>query len=72
MTSFVINDNVYAVHYIVVFHSNELPYTFAVNVKERQDKLPTMYWLPKLHKKRIKLGLLKTLAVVQLQNFLNY
>ena len=21
------------------------------NVKERQDKLPTMYWLPKLHKR---------------------
>ena len=23
-------------------HSNELPYKFAVDVKERQDKLPTM------------------------------
>ena len=53
MTSFVINDNVYAVYYFVLFHSNELPYTFAVNVKERQNKLPTMYWLPKLHKKTI-------------------
>ena len=28
---------------------------FSVNVKDRNDKLPTMYWLPKLHKKRIKL-----------------
>ena len=27
-------------------HSNALPYKFAVTVKERQDKLPTMYWLP--------------------------
>ena len=35
-------------------HSNDLPYKFAVNVKERQDKLPTMYWLPKLHKRPYK------------------
>ena len=27
-------------------NSNDLPYKFAVNVKERQDTLPTMYWLP--------------------------
>ena len=27
-------------------HSNELPYKFAVNAKERQDNLPTMYSLP--------------------------
>ena len=27
---------------------------FAVNVKERQDKLPTMYWLPKVHKRPYK------------------
>ena len=39
---------------IVNSHSNELPYKFAVNVKERQDKLPTMYWLPKLHKRPYK------------------
>ena len=25
-------------------HSNDLPYKFAVNVKERQDRLPMMYW----------------------------
>ena len=35
-------------------HSNDLPYKFAVNVKERQDKLPTMYLLPKLHKRPYK------------------
>ena len=35
-------------------HSNNLPYMFAVNVKEHQDKLPTMYWLPKLHKRSYK------------------
>ena len=39
---------------VVNSHSNELPYKFAVNVKERQDKLPTMYWLPKLQKRPYK------------------
>ena len=28
---------------VVNSHSNELPYKFAVNVKERKDKLSTMY-----------------------------
>ena len=37
---------------VVNSHSNELPYKFAV--KDRQDKLPTMYWLPKLHKRLYK------------------
>ena len=31
---------------VVYSHLNELPYKFAVKVKERQDKLPSMYWLP--------------------------
>ena len=35
---------------VVYSHSNEIPNKFAVDVKERQDRLPTMYWLPKLHK----------------------
>ena len=35
---------------VVHSHSNDMPSTFAVNVKEHQDKLPTMYWLPNLHK----------------------
>ena len=39
---------------VVNSHSNNLPYQFAVNVKESQDKLPTMYWLPKLHKRPYK------------------
>ena len=34
---------------VVYSHSNEIPNKFAVYVKERQDMLPTMYWLPKLH-----------------------
>ena len=39
---------------VINSHSNELPYKFAVNVKERQDKLPTMHWLPKLRKRPYK------------------
>ena len=35
---------------VVYSHSNEKPNKFAVDVKEHQDRLPTMYWLPKLHK----------------------
>ena len=34
----------------VYSHSNEIPNKFDVNVKERQDRLPTIYWVPKLHK----------------------
>ena len=33
---------------------NELSVTFSVCVNEDQDKLPTMYWLPKLHKRPYK------------------
>ena len=36
---------------VVYSHSNEIPNKFAVDVKERHDRLPTMYWLPKLHKR---------------------
>ena len=39
---------------IVYSHSNEILNKFAVDVKERQDRLPTMYWLPKLHKRPYK------------------
>ena len=34
--------------------SPDLPYKFAVNVKERQDNLPTVYWVPMLHKRPYK------------------
>ena len=37
--------------YVVYSHSNEIPTKFVVDVKERQDRLLTMYWLPKLHKR---------------------
>ena len=36
---------------VVYSHSNEIPNKFAVDVKERQDRLPSMYWLSKLHKR---------------------
>ena len=39
---------------VVYSHSNEIPNKFVVYVKERQDRLPTMYWLPKLHKRPYK------------------
>ena len=39
---------------LVFSHSNEIPNKFAVYVKERQDRLPTMHWLPKLHKRPYK------------------
>ena len=35
---------------VVYSHSNEIPNKCAVYVKEHQDRLPMMYWLPKLHK----------------------
>ena len=39
---------------VVNAHLNEIPVKFSVCVSEGQDKLPTMYWLPKLHKKPFK------------------
>ena len=57
---------------VVNGHCNHLALKFSVCVKERQDRLPTMYWLPKLHKKRIKHDLLQTQVLVLQLNFLNY
>ena len=39
---------------VVNAHLNDLPVNFSVCVNEGQDKLPTMYWLPKLHKRPYK------------------
>ena len=44
---------------------------FAVRAKENQDKVSTLYWLPKLHKNPIKQDLLLILVLVRQQNFLN-
>ena len=45
--------------------------TFWCQTKENQDKVPTLYWLPKLNKKPIKQDLLLILVLVRQQNFLN-
>ena len=39
---------------VVNGHCNHLALKFSVCVKEHQDRLPTMYWLPKLHKRPYK------------------
>ena len=39
---------------VVNSHLNDLPVKFSVCVNEGQDKLPTMYWLPELHKRPYK------------------
>ena len=44
---------------------------FAVSINEYQERLPTFYWLPKLHKKHIRLDLLLILAQERLPNYQN-
>ena len=39
---------------VVNAHLNEIPVKSSVCVNEGQDKLPAMYWLPKLHKRPYK------------------
>ena len=39
---------------IVNTHSIDITAKFAMSIKEKQDRLPTLYWLPKLHKRRYK------------------
>ena len=34
---------------VFFWHWNDAALKFSVNIKEQQDKLPTTYWLPKLH-----------------------
>ena len=57
---------------IVDGHGCHTALHFGVKAKENQDKVPTLYWLPKLHKKNpIKQDLLLILVLVWQQNFLN-
>ena len=44
---------------------------FGVKAKENQDKVPTLYWLPELHKKTKKQDLLLILVLVRQKNFVN-
>ena len=54
-------------------HLNDLPVKFSVCVNEGQDKLPTMYWLPKLHKRPYKARLIENSSSCTLPlNFVNY
>ena len=39
---------------IVNTHSTDITAKFAVSIKEKQDRLPTLYWLPTLHKRPYK------------------
>ena len=57
---------------VVYSHSNEIPKTIAVDVKERQEGFLRCIGYPSFIKDRIKLGSLQILALVQLQNFQNY
>ena len=39
---------------VVYSHSNVIPNKFNIDVKEHQDRFPTMYWLPTLNKRPYK------------------
>ena len=56
---------------IVDGHGCHTTLHFCAKAKENQDKVPTLYRLPKLHKKHIKQDLLLILVLVRQQNFLN-
>ena len=56
---------------IVDGHGCHTALHFGVKAKENQDKVPTLYWLPKLHKNPIKQDLLLILVLVRQQNFLS-
>ena len=55
---------------IVDGHGCHTALHFGVKAKENQDKVPTLYWLPELHKIPIKQNLLLILVLVRQQNFL--
>ena len=56
---------------IVDGHSRHTALNFGFKAEESQDKVPTLYWLPKLHKNHIKQDLLQILVLVRQYNFLN-
>ena len=39
---------------LLFIHILSILLLFAVSIKEKQDRLPTFYWLPKLHKRPYK------------------
>ena len=52
---------------IVDGHGRHTALHFVVKAKENQDKVPTRFWLPKLHKNPVKQDLLLILVLVRLQ-----
>ena len=56
---------------IVDGHGCHTALHFGVKAKENQDKVPSLYWLPKLHKKPYKARFIAILVLVRQQNFLN-
>ena len=57
---------------VVDVHGCHTALNVGVKSKENQEKVPTLYWLPKLHKKPIKRDLLQIIVPVRLQNLLSY
>ena len=55
---------------IVDGHGCHTALHFDVKAKENHDKVPTLYWLPKLQPNPIKQDLLLILVLVRQQNFL--
>ena len=47
------------------------PYISVSKLQKTKDKVPTLYWLPTLHKNHIKQDLLLILVLVRLQNLFN-
>ena len=56
---------------IVDGHGCNTALHLGVKAKENQDKVPKLYWLPKLHKNPIKQDLLLILVLVRQQKVLN-
>ena len=56
---------------IVDGHGCHTTLNFGVKAKENHDRVPTLYWLPKLYKNPTKQKLLLILVLVRQQNFQN-
>ena len=56
---------------VVNGHGCPIALHFGVKAKENQDKVPTLYCLPKLHKNSIKQDLLLILVLVWQHNFIH-
>ena len=57
---------------IVDGHGCHTALHFGVKAKENQDKVPTLYWLPKLHKKPYKARFIANSSSCMTTEFLNF